>query len=114
VYWVSRAVPDCPFLLQVLEPRDHDGQQLHDDARRDVRHDAQREDRQLQQRSAAEQVDQAVQPAAGVALSMQSWTAWYGHAGRGDDRASRNRAMIAIEKRIFREGRAYGMPERTR
>ena len=54
------------LLLEGLEPGDDHGQQLHDDAGRDVGHDAQREDRQLQQRTAAEQVDQAVE--AGAAL----------------------------------------------
>ena len=40
-----------PLLLQLLEARDDHGQQLHDDGRRDVGHDADREDRQLQQRA---------------------------------------------------------------
>ena len=48
------------LLLQPLQPGDHHDQQLHDDAARDVRHDPEREHRQLQQRAAAEQVDQAV------------------------------------------------------
>ena len=48
------------FLTQLLELRDHHGQQLHDDARRDVRHDADREDRHLQQSATGEQVDQRV------------------------------------------------------
>ena len=48
------------FLLQGLQARDHHGQQLQDDAGGDVGHDAEREDRQLQQRAAGEQVDQAV------------------------------------------------------
>jgi hypothetical protein len=46
------------LLLQLLEPRDDHDEQLQDDRRRDVRHDPEREDRQLEQRSAAEQVDQ--------------------------------------------------------
>jgi hypothetical protein len=46
------------LFLQGLEPRDHHGQQLDDDARRDVRHDPQREDRQLQERASAEEVDE--------------------------------------------------------
>ena len=49
------------LLLQGLQPRDHDHQQLQDDAGRDVRHDPQREDRQLEQRATGEQVDQAVE-----------------------------------------------------
>ena len=48
------------FLAQLLEPRDHHGQQLHDDAGGDVGHDADREHRQLQQRATGEQVDQRV------------------------------------------------------
>jgi hypothetical protein len=54
------------LLLQGLEPRDHHREQLHDDAGRDVGHDPEREDRQLQQRAAAEEVDQAEQPVAVV------------------------------------------------
>jgi hypothetical protein len=42
--------------------RDDDAQQLHDDRRGDVRHDAEREDRQLQQRAAGEQVDEESSP----------------------------------------------------
>ena len=48
------------LLLQRLQPRDHHDEQLQDDAGGDVRHDPQREDRQLQQRATREQVDQAV------------------------------------------------------
>ena len=46
------------LLVEGLEARDHHAQELGDDARRDVGHDAEREDRQLEQRSAAEQVDE--------------------------------------------------------
>jgi hypothetical protein len=49
------------FLLQRLEPWDHHDEQLQDDAGGDVRHDPQREDRQLEQRTSGEQVDQAVE-----------------------------------------------------
>jgi hypothetical protein len=56
------AGPGLALLLEGLEPRDHHRQQLDDDARRDVRHDPQREHRQLQQRTAAEQVDELVEP----------------------------------------------------
>ncbi len=59
VYWVSFAVPALALFLERLEARDDHREQLDDDARRDVRHDPQREDRQLQQRPAAEEVDQA-------------------------------------------------------
>jgi hypothetical protein len=45
------------LLLEGLEPRDHHDQQLQDDARGDVRHDAEREHGELEQRSAGEQVD---------------------------------------------------------
>ena len=49
------------LLLEGLQPRDHHDEQLQDDARRDVGHDPEREDRQLEQRAAGEQVDQAVE-----------------------------------------------------
>jgi hypothetical protein len=48
------------LLAQLFEARDDHRQQLHDDAGRDVRHDADREDRQLQQSPTREQVDQGV------------------------------------------------------
>ena len=47
------------FLLQTSQWLIHDSQQLEDDGRGDVRHDAQREDRQPAQVAAAEQIDQA-------------------------------------------------------
>ena len=50
------------FLLERLQARDHHDEQLQDDARGDVGHDPQREDRQLQERATGEQVDQAVEP----------------------------------------------------
>jgi hypothetical protein len=50
-------------------PRDHDGEQLQDDACGDVRHDAERKHRQPVQRATAEQVDQLEQ--AGVAALDQ-------------------------------------------
>ena len=53
MYWVIFVCPDWPG--------DHHGQQLQDDARGDVGHDAQREDGQLQQRAAGEQIDQRVE-----------------------------------------------------
>jgi hypothetical protein len=46
------------FLLELLQPGDHHAEQLHDDRRGDVGHDAQREDGELGQRPAREQVDQ--------------------------------------------------------
>jgi hypothetical protein len=49
------------LLLQRLQPRDDHGEQLQDDAGGDVGHDAQREDRELQQCPTGEQVDEVVQ-----------------------------------------------------
>ena len=49
------------LLVEGLEVRDDDAQQLHDDRRGDVRHDAEREDRELQQRAAREEVDELVE-----------------------------------------------------
>ena len=50
-----------PLLLQRLEPWDHHDEQLQDDGGRDVRHDPQREDGELEQRTTREEVDQAVE-----------------------------------------------------
>src|SRR3954452_22724903 len=51
------------FLLQRFEPWDHHDEQLQDDAGGDVGHDAQREDGQLEQGPAGEDVDQVVDAA---------------------------------------------------
>jgi len=59
-----------PLLAQLLEARDHHRQQLHDDARGDVGHDADREHRQLQQRAAGEHVDQRVELLLGRRLAV--------------------------------------------
>ena len=48
------------FFSQLFKPRNDHGEQLHDDARGDVGHHADREHGQLQQRAAGEQVDQRV------------------------------------------------------
>jgi hypothetical protein len=63
------AAAGLAFLLQRLERRHHVGHQLHDDRRRDVRHDAQREHREARQRAAAEHVEQ-VQDAALLPLEQ--------------------------------------------
>src|ERR1039457_6650501 len=47
------------FLLQLFESGDHHGQQLQDDRRRDVRHDAQSEDRQPANIPTGKQVEEA-------------------------------------------------------
>jgi hypothetical protein len=61
---VARVLGDLPaaglaFLLQGLELRAGDAHQLHDDRCRDVRHDAQREDREARQGAAREHVEHA-------------------------------------------------------
>jgi hypothetical protein len=48
------------LLAQLLEPWDHNGEQLHDDARGDVGHHADREHGQLQQRTTGEEVDERI------------------------------------------------------
>jgi len=52
---VDAALPLLPFLLQLLELGDHDRQQLEDDRRTDVGHDAQREDGELLECTAREE-----------------------------------------------------------
>src|SRR3954447_6818085 len=56
-------LPDLALLLQLLERRHDDSQELQDDRRRDVRHDPEREQRDARQPAAAERVQQ-VQDAA--------------------------------------------------
>ena len=51
------AAAQFAFLLQFRQRLIHDGQQLQDDRCRDVRHDAEREDRQAAEVAAAEQVE---------------------------------------------------------
>src|SRR5205823_7105560 len=50
------APPELAFLREPFEVRPHDGQQLQDDRRADVGHDAQREDRDARQVPAGEHV----------------------------------------------------------
>ncbi len=57
--------PRLPLVLERLEPRDHHGEELHDDRRRDVRHDPEREHRQLLERPAGEEVEDPDEPALG-------------------------------------------------
>src|SRR5690606_23943218 len=51
------------FAAQLFQSRDHDRHQLHDDARADVRHDAEAEHRRLLERAAGEHVHVPEEPA---------------------------------------------------
>ncbi len=53
------AAAEFAFFLQFFEIREHHRHQLQDDRRRDVRHDAEREDREATQVAAAEQIENA-------------------------------------------------------
>ena len=64
-------LPDLAFLLPLLELRDHDAEQLHDDRRRDVRHDPEEEDRDVGDRAAGEQVEEADDAAVVLGLVLQ-------------------------------------------
>ena len=103
VYWVSLLLAGLAFLLQLLEARDDDDQQLDDDAGRDVRHDARARRWTAEQRAAAEKVDQRVDVvlAPWLAWSRQSWIASCSHARRRDEAPSRNRAMMPSVKSSF-------------
>jgi hypothetical protein len=59
VYWVILRRPQFAFLLQALQIGPGHGHQLQDDRGGDVRHDAQRKNRQAPEVAAAEQVDDA-------------------------------------------------------
>ena len=53
------APPQLALFLKLFERRDDDGQQLQDDRRRDVGHDAQREDRELAELPPGEKIHEA-------------------------------------------------------
>ena len=103
-----------PVLLQRLQTRNHDGEQLQDDARGDVRHDAEREHRQLQQRTAAEEVDEGID---GVVLHHVDTPL---DGGIVDTRGRHDRAEPVEGEQADREEdllpkvrRTQGSPERT-
>jgi len=73
------------LLVQLLEPGNDHPEQLHDDAGRDVRHDAQREDGHLKQGTAAEQVDELVEPACGLTVLQALLDILVVHTRRGDE-----------------------------
>ena len=68
--------------------RDDHAQQLHDDRRRDVRHDAQREDGELEQRATAEQVHELVE-AAGALVGCEAGL----HVAEVDERRGNERSQ---------------------
>ena len=78
------------LLVEVIESRNHDPQQLDDDRRGDVGHDAQREDRQLQERSTREQVDEVEQRRLRL-LRHAGLNGLRVHAGRRNERAQPER-----------------------
>src|SRR5215475_6149401 len=51
------APAEFTLFLEALKVREHDGHQLKNDGRRDVRHDAERENRELAEVAAAEKVE---------------------------------------------------------
>ena len=76
--------------MEVIKTRNDDPQQLNDDRRGDVGHDAEREDRQLEERSTREQVDEVEQRR----LRLLRHAALDGlrvHAGRRDERTQPER-----------------------
>ena len=81
-------LPGCTLLLQRLELGNDDRQQLQDDRRRDVGHDSQREDRQLQQRTTGEHVDHRVQAgsATGAGLRLAGVDVCHVDIGYGEHR----------------------------
>ena len=68
------ALPDRALLLPLLELGDHHREDLHDDRRRDVRHDPEGEDRELGERAAGEQLEEPEHAAAVSAWPFSSST----------------------------------------
>src|SRR6185369_2772231 len=77
--------PHLPFLLDLFQLGDDDGQQLQNDGRADVRHDAEREDRHLLERAAREHVEQAQERPRGLVDDLRHDRPV--DAGDGDERA---------------------------
>ncbi|MDQ0854156.1 hypothetical protein QFZ79_002267 [Arthrobacter sp. V4I6] len=73
------------FLIEHLEAGNDHPEQLHDDTRRDVRHDPEREDRDLQQCTAAEQVDELIDAARGLTGLQALLDILVVHTRRGDE-----------------------------
>src|SRR5262249_48455172 len=69
---------------ELFQGRDDDRQQLEDDAAADVRHDAEREDRELLQRAAGEEVEKIEESAAGLDRLLHHHPV---DAGGGDEHA---------------------------
>ena len=65
------ALPHRAHLLPLLQLRDHHGEDLHDDRRRDVRHDPEGEDGELGERAAGEQLEEAHHATAALGLALQ-------------------------------------------
>src|SRR3712207_8013322 len=55
----STLFPYTTLFRSLLEPRNHHGEELQDDRRRDVRHDPERENGEARERAAGEQAEQA-------------------------------------------------------
>ena len=98
----QRRLAGLALLVEGVEVWDDHAQQLHDDRRRDVRHDAEREDRELEQRAAAEQVDEVVEAAACPSVAArQVCTFPKSTNGAGMNDPSRNSATMPSVNPIF-------------
>ena len=95
-------LPGLAFVLPFLELRDHDAEQLHDDRRRDVRHDPEEEHRDRRERAAREHVEQS-ERAARVLRPRPSacWIGLKSTYGTGMCDPSRKMKMMKIVKRIL-------------
>ena len=78
-------LPRCALLVQLLEAGNDHPEQLDDDAGGDVRHDAEGKDGHLQQCTAAEQVDELVDPARGLTVLQALLDILVAHTRRGDE-----------------------------
>ena len=94
-------LPGLAFVLPFLELRDHDPEQLHDDRRRDVRHDPEEEHRDVGERAAGEQVEEPDDAAAPFACFCSSWIALKSTYGTGMCDPSRKITMMKSVKRIL-------------
>src|SRR5699024_5900496 len=101
------------FLVQRLEARDDHPQKLDDDARSDIGHDAQSEDRQLQQRAAAEEVDHRESALIELGRSHAFLHLGVIDAGRGNEGAESedDKNAQGEEEFVPQVGRSDGPPD---
>ena len=107
------ALTDRALLLPLLELGDHHREDLHDDRAGDVRHDPEREDRELGERAAGEELEEG-EHAALLGLVLERADTAEVDAGHRDvgTRAGRARCISSVNRILFRSSGTLKMLRR--